>query len=107
MNRQQHRPQPEFQAVPRDRKAAEQRAENKHDDTDCAVNQTKLVVRQTQSARCAWVEQKRLDHFYELRLAEPVKQQKQKQRDNFWLLKKHPEGFEKFRAEIFWRGNAL
>ncbi len=47
------------------------------------------------------IEQERLNHFYQLRLAQAVEQQKEQKRDNLWFLEKCAEGFEKIREEIF------
>jgi hypothetical protein len=42
-----------------------------------------------------------LNHFHQLRLAQPVKQQKEQEHDDFWFLEKRAEGFKKFREESF------
>src|SRR6266568_1209371 len=99
MNRQQHRPQPEFQAVPRHHKAAEQRAKNENRNANIAVDNPKLIVGKLKSADGAEVEQKRMEHLHQLRLTEPVKQNKRQHHDNFWLLEKCPERLEKFREK--------
>jgi hypothetical protein len=90
MNRQQHRPQPEFQPVPRHDKSAEQRAENEGDQPGGVVNETDLRRRQpSPPARADRAE--KAGTFSQLRLAQPVKQQKQQQRDDFRLPKKSRE----------------
>ena len=70
------------------------------DDADRAVNQADLFVRQSQPAFFARIEQKNLDDFHELRLAQPVKQQKEQQHDDFRFLEKCAERFEKSGQKI-------
>ena len=51
---------------------AREEPRDENDDADSAIDEPKLVVRQAKAAPVARVQQERLGHFHELRLAQPV-----------------------------------